>query len=78
LPEKIKKLFQNRPTILKIIAWKEKAADICQKIINSGLIIPLALFGLAAIAITGALGGAIVYGPNIDPFVAFIIKILGL
>lgn len=32
----------------------------------------LALAGLAAITVTGALGGAIVYGPDIDPIVSFI------
>jgi hypothetical protein len=29
----------------------------------------LAVLGLAAITITGALGGAIVHGPGVDPFV---------
>lgn len=32
----------------------------------------LALTGLAAITVTGALGGAMVHGPNIDPAVKFI------
>ncbi len=36
----------------------------------------IALFGLVAITITGALGGAIVHGKNIDPIVAFIYKLL--
>lgn len=32
----------------------------------------LALLGLAAVTVTGALGGAIVYGPDVDPIVSFI------
>lgn len=36
---------------------------------NSAIMITLALFGLAAVTITGSLGGAIVYGPDADPVV---------
>lgn len=36
---------------------------------NSIIMIALALFGLAAVTITGSLGGAIVYGPDADPIV---------
>lgn len=32
----------------------------------------LALAGLMVITITGALGGALVYGPNVDPVVSFV------
>lgn len=32
----------------------------------------LALFALCLIIVTGSLGAALVYGPNIDPFVSFI------
>lgn len=32
----------------------------------------IALFGFIAISITGALGGAIVYGPNVDPIVKWV------
>lgn len=39
---------------------------------RSPLLMAFGLFGLAAITITGALGGAIVYGPNNDPAVQFI------
>jgi hypothetical protein len=34
--------------------------------------ITLALLGLITITVTGALGGAIVYGPDIDPIVSFV------
>lgn len=36
----------------------------------------VAFLGLVAITITGALGGAIVYGPSIDPFVKIIYNLV--
>lgn len=36
----------------------------------------LAIVGLATLTITGALGGVIVYGPNVDPVVHFIYSIV--
>ncbi len=45
---------------------------IANKIMNNSFImIILAILGLVAITITGALGGAIVYGPDVDPIVSF-------
>lgn len=41
-------------------------------ILRSPLLPFIALAGLLSITITGALGGAIVYGPDVDPFVHFI------
>lgn len=38
--------------------------------------IVFALIGLCAITITGALGGSLVYGPDVDPFVSFIYRLL--
>lgn len=35
-----------------------------------------ALVGLATVTITGALGGAIVYGPDVDPFVSIIYNLV--
>ena len=40
--------------------------------------ITLAVLGLMALAITGLLGGAMVYGTTADPFVPFVLKILGI
>ena len=45
-------------------------------LVDSFLMILPALIGLAGIVITGALGGAIVYGPDIDPFVRTIYDLL--
>lgn len=36
----------------------------------------LSLLGLLLISMTGALGGAIVYGPDIDPFVSMVYKLI--
>lgn len=46
-----------------------------ERIVDSWIMIPLALATLIAISITGALGGAIVYGANADPFVSFVYKL---
>lgn len=40
------------------------------------IICVLALCGLVAVTVTGALGGAIVYGPDIDPIVTFVYNLL--
>lgn len=44
-------------------------ATIFNKVFSKQVIIALAFLGLITISITGALGGAIVYGPNADPVV---------
>lgn len=49
-------------TLVRIVDFIHKPAPI----------IILALFGLFTITVTGALGGSIVYGPDIDPAVSFI------
>ncbi len=38
----------------------------------------MAFIGLIVITTTGALGGAIIYGPDVDPIVQFIYKLFGL
>ena len=48
---------------------------IVHKIFSGPVIILLAFLGLIALLITGALGGAIVYGVAGDPFTAFVYKI---
>lgn len=46
------------------------------KLMIAPLRVMLAFLGVLAVFITGALGGAIVYGPEADPFVSFIYKLL--
>jgi uncharacterized membrane protein len=53
-----------------------KVLDLVIKLITkSPLRLLLAVAGLAGITITGGLGGAIVYGPDVDPAVNFIYHI---
>ncbi len=49
--------------------------NIANKIMGSYFMILVAFIGLISITITGALGGAIVYGPDIDPIVNFVYHI---
>jgi hypothetical protein len=59
----------NESVFAKI--WNIKL-NIANKIFNNtALIVLLSIAGLGAITITGALGGAIVYGPDVDPIVSF-------
>jgi len=44
-------------------------------ILDTWLLPALALLALIGITVTGALGAAIVYGPNVDPFVTFIYRL---
>lgn len=51
--------------------WNVKKA-IARVVLDTWLLPVLALLGLVLMTITGALGAAVVYGPNVDPFVTFI------
>ena len=55
--------------VMKIYTIKCTVAEF---IFKTPLIYILALIGLICVTITGALGGAIVYGPDADPIVHFI------
>ena len=54
---------------LPAYSWLKKLVNY---FVDSFLMVPPALVGLACIVITGALGGAIVFGPDVDPFVRII------
>ncbi len=56
----------------KMRAGFEKILGYAQKIIHTPFMPTFALIGLILVTITGALGGAIVYGADIDPVVHFI------
>lgn len=45
-------------------------------IMHPAVLIVLAFLGLIAITVTGALGGALAYGPDVDPAVSFIYHLL--
>lgn len=58
----------NRP-FMRIWSFKKYVAYL---ILDTWLLPVLALLALVGMIVTGALGAAIVYGPNADPFVTFI------
>lgn len=74
--------IRNNPIVQKIfITPIEKlwvfATKITDYILSNNLImIIIGIIGLATITITGALGGAIVYGPKVDPVVNFIYNLV--
>ncbi len=55
--------------------WKMLIA-LTDRILRGSIVLPLALAGLFLITVTGALGGAIAYGPDIDPIVSAIYNII--
>ncbi len=54
---------------IRIWSFKKRLA---RSVLDTPLLPALALLALASITVTGALGAAVVYGPDIDPFVSFI------
>lgn len=74
----LEKDFGNDPRLLKLKSDRiagniflilNEAADF---IMRTPVVIALAVLGFLGIFITGALGGAIVYGPDADIFVSFV------
>lgn len=56
-------------------AWKRRLA--WHRIVTESLLAPaLALVGVACVTVTGALGGAMIYGPDVDPVVTFVYGML--
>lgn len=53
-------------------SYWNKVVTLVNTILNSNFMLLIALVGLVVITITGALGGAIVYGPEVDPIVSVI------
>jgi uncharacterized membrane protein len=73
--------------LLYAIAWLQRAGAANSGILKSAarleesiskpwVLVLLAVIGLALITITGALGGAITYGPDVDPVASFVYHIL--
>lgn len=68
--ETIKNWLWNAKYIRNVWMVLSKITDILFK--QWWIFIILGLMGLWIISVTGALGGAIVYGPDADPFVSFV------
>lgn len=65
--------FQSRLSVSIIGKWWSMLVNFSNFVLNNTFIMmSLSLVGLITISITGALGGAIVYGPEVDPIVGFI------
>jgi uncharacterized membrane protein len=65
--------------IIESSPWKKAyiQAEVQSRWLLNSVYLPLiALLGLILITITGALGGSIVYGPDIDPFAKFVYNFL--
>ena len=56
--------------------WKPLEA-LAKRLLSAYLAIPLALIGLVLVTVTGALGGAIAFGPDVDPLVMFVSRAFG-
>ncbi len=60
----------------RFLAWGWSAKKrLAHLILDTPLLPVLALLALAGITVTGALGAAIVYGSDVDPFVSFIYRL---
>ena len=67
--------------VIYLLVWfgKEKVQEYAWKLLsNRGAMIPLALAVIILITITGALGGAIIYGTQFDPITIPVFKLLGI
>lgn len=60
---------------LYFLAWLRRTNSQIKFIVPKAVIVLLSIIGFFLIVVTGALGGIIVYGPNLDPFTAFIYQL---
>ena len=67
-----KKFLVKYPSLAN--PWK-RLIKIAKWIIDTPASLVLALIGIVGITITGALGGAMVHGPDVDPFVSFVYRL---
>lgn len=66
----LRRYLQNKAWLAKL--WDVYARMVEYWIVETPLAVLLALFGLVAVTVAGALGGSIVYGSNNDPLVHLI------
>lgn len=63
--------FTEHVSFLSSQSWWKVLQKIAYMLLHWSVAIPLSLLGLVSITITGALGGALTYGPDVDPIVSF-------
>lgn len=68
--------FGQQKFITTIFNFSKKVSSLIER--NRWLLVVVAVVGLITVTVTGALGGAMVYGPNADPFIETVISLLGL
>lgn len=68
----------NPPAYLKNTKWWSRKVRTANFLIHTPAVFLLTLAGLLLITVGGALGGIIVYGPNLDPFTQFVASIFGV
>ncbi len=76
LEEKLSKLINRSDFTKKVFSIKKKIGEFFYK--NSWIFVLASIAGFIAVSVTGALGGAMVYGKDADPFITMTLKILGL
>ncbi len=69
-------LFEREAWLPNIRAKFPRVVGFANEFLASPVAPLVALAGLLAVTITGALGGAMVYGPNTDPVVSFVYQLL--
>ena len=60
-----------------LLAWVRRGHAVAAQFTQGAWVIPPALVGLVALTVTGALGGSLVYGHNVDPVVEFVYRLYG-
>lgn len=68
----IRFIFREYPQFAKRFSGTSFLQHIADGVLKRWIAIPLACMGIIALAITGALGGIIVYGPDVDPVAKFV------
>lgn len=72
----VDKLFGEKIRSSKYQKFWSNSLIFVTKIFSGWLLVALALVGVTGLVITGALGGTIVYGPDMDPITTFVNKLL--
>ena len=76
---KVLVFIQTRSFFSKVPTFFQKGiTSLGSLLTHRTVVILLALFGLLALFLTGALGGIMVYGPTADPLAPLILKVLGI
>ena len=71
-------LNQNPPSMFKSAWWWQMKVKVANFILQTPIVILITLGAFFLITIGGALGGIIVYGPDVDPVTSLLSNILHL